>query len=40
VGRGAVTIEAGERGRDKRLRIERPQSLPAELIGVASDRDQ
>lgn len=40
VGRGAVTIEAGERARDKRLRIERPVSLPAELIRLAADRDQ
>ena len=40
VGGGAVTIEAGERARDKRLRIERPESLPAELIRLAADRDQ
>ncbi|MFW5970240.1 MAG: DUF167 domain-containing protein [Halofilum sp. (in: g-proteobacteria)] len=39
VGRGAVTIEAGIRGRDKRLRIERPARLPAELIGLAADED-
>lgn len=39
VGRGAVTAEAGTRGRDKRLRVERPERLPAELISVATDRD-
>lgn len=39
VGRGAVTIEAGTRGRDKRLRIERPETLPAELIQLAADGD-
>ncbi len=38
VGRGAVTIEAGTHGRDKRLRIERPARMPAELIGLAGDR--
>lgn len=37
VGRGAVTIEAGSRGRDKRVRIERPGEMPAELIGLAGD---
>lgn len=39
VGRGAVTIEAGARSRDKRLRIERPEKLPAELIRLAADHD-
>lgn len=39
VGREAVTIEAGTRNRDKRLRIERPERLPAELIRLAADRD-
>ena len=29
VGRGAVTIEAGERGRDKTVRVTRPGTLPA-----------
>ncbi len=33
VGRGGVTIEAGERGRDKRVRIARPGTLPATLLG-------
>ncbi len=28
VGRGAVTIEAGETARDKRVRISRPGTLP------------
>lgn len=37
VGRGAVTIEAGVHGRDKRLRIERPEKMPAELIRLAAD---
>lgn len=37
VGRGAVTLEAGARGRDKRLRIKRPERLPIELIGLAAD---
>ncbi len=39
VGRGAVTIEAGARGRDKRVRIERPERLPVELIRMAGDRE-
>ncbi len=39
VGRGAVTIEAGARGRDKRLRIERPARLPGELVNPATDHD-
>lgn len=33
VGRGAVTVEAGERGRDKRIRISRPGTLPSSLVG-------
>lgn len=32
VGRGAVTIEAGERGRDKRVRVSAPGTLPASLL--------
>ena len=28
VSRGAVTVESGERGRDKTVRIERPGTLP------------
>lgn len=29
VGRGAVTVESGARGRDKRVRVARPGTLPA-----------
>lgn len=39
VAKGMVTIEKGEQGRHKQIRIENPQTLPAEIAALLSSQE-